>query len=85
MTGKDFDNALRSLTANPVAELILRGEANIGDVLEAAGAIVAVACGEARSKRDASLSQQAKSAHKLWHKFQETFHVMALRARELTP
>lgn len=79
-----YDNALRSLTANPVANLVLKGEANIGDLLEAAGAVVGVACGEARCQRDASLSKQAKNAHKLWHKFRETFHSMALRARELS-
>jgi len=78
-----MDRALLALTGNPVADLVLKGDANVGDVLEAASAIVTVACGDARGKRDKALAQQAKSLTKLWGKFLEAFHSMALRAREL--
>jgi hypothetical protein len=72
-----LQRALKQLGENPVALLLLEGDADPGQLLEATDALVAVACGEAKKLQDRALTKMAKVVRKDWGRFLGGFRSMA--------
>lgn len=72
-----LQQALKRLNQNPVALLIMEGDADPGHVLEAADALVAVTCAETKGLKDRALTKAAKVVLKDWGRFLGNFRMMA--------
>ncbi len=78
-----LDKALKKLGENPVALLLMGGDADAGHLLETVEAVTFMSCGEAKALQDRQLTKAAKIAWKDWNRFRSSLralstHMMAI-------
>jgi hypothetical protein len=80
---ESLNKAMKKLKENPVALVIMEGDADAGNLLEATDALVAVSCIEAKFLKDRQLTKAAKVARKDWARFLTSFRALALGTSEV--
>jgi hypothetical protein len=79
----NLDKALKKLKENPVALVLMEGDADPGHLLEATDVLVAISCQEAKTLQDRALTKVAKVARKDWARFLTSFRGLALGTSEV--
>jgi len=75
-----LEEAFKVLPNNPFADLILSGDGDPAQLLEASEVFVVASCAVAQQVGDRELQSIAKGTKKAWRKFLERFLTMAQNA-----
>ena len=80
-----LDKALRKLHKNPVALLLVEGDADAGHLLEAVEAVTFMSCVEAKALQSRKLTKAAKILWKDWNRFRSSLRALSSSMKALVP